>query len=666
MKDQPFLFPLLGLMSGILLGQFLPESSWRFVELILLVCIVFFLTFKSKFYFLGSLSILLFFSFFGIVRMHHFNSFDELNSNLLNEKNWVKLKIENTYRSSEKFKKYKAEIHSIDSIAVPKTNLLLYWKKENPPLHADDEIWVYTKINETEPPKNPHQFDYRKYLSRQQIHYVTFSDSVYFLENPGNTWRNKATKFKSEIRTKLLMQGYSKNATDIIGAMLLGDRTDMDPEVEENYRKTGVVHILSISGLHIVMVYTIFYFVFYPLIYLPKGKLLRIILSLIFIWLYAIFVELQPPVTRSALMITIFHLALVFRRKPNIYHTLLLSAFVLLLINPNFIFDVGFQLSYAAVFFIVWLLPVYKKILPLKNQTLIYMRNFVGTSISAQLGTFPIATFYFHQTSGLFLAGNVLMIPASFLMILGGMLSVLLAWLNVDFQGWIWLFNQFFRLCNGFIDWLSSHESLVFDNISFSGIEVMTMLILTLLIRFLVLNYSPKYLISVLVLFLIFQFSRIQKNYELNQKEEFIVFNQYKNSVLGIRNGKRLDVFISNENDSLKINQYIVKPYCVNEGIDAINYFNMEREVNSNYNKSKNIIVWNGKKFLIADRDMDLTQNNFDYILVQNSSEIHSYSISNQTEFILDGSNYPNHLENTELNIWRTRNSGAKVITVSR
>src|SRR5690606_23433081 len=115
-------------------------------------------------------------------------------------------------------------------------------------------------------------------------------------------------------------------------------------------------------------------------------------------------------------MISLYYLAMVFRRKPNIYHTLAVSAFILILANPNFIWDVGFQLSYSAVFFIVWLMPVYRKIFPTKNKKLIYVRDFVGTSISAQAGTFPIATYYFHQSSGLFLAGNILMIPASFIM----------------------------------------------------------------------------------------------------------------------------------------------------------------------------------------------------------------------------------------------------------
>lgn len=580
MKDQPFLFPLAGIISGILLGQPLPESNLRLLELILLLLILI-ISYKSKLNTITSFSVLFFFVAFGIIRFHQFNSKQGLPENLLNEKKWVKLKIENSYRSSEKFKKYKAEILSVDSVTIWNSNLLLYWKKENPVLHPNDELWVYAKIQRAEPPKNPHQFDYKKYLNRQQIQYVSFSDSIFTIERFGNKWFNKASKFKTEIRKKLLDSGYSKNATDIIGAMLLGDRTEMDKEIEEKYRKTGVVHILSISGLHVVMVYGIFYLMFYSLIYFPKGKILRIICSLIFIWLYALFVELQPPVARSALMITIFYLAFLFRRKPNIYHTLLVSAFILLIINPNFLFDVGFQLSYAAVFFIVWLMPIYKKILPLSNQKLIYLRGFVGTSISAQVGTFPISAYYFHQTSGMFLAGNILMIPASFVMITGGMLSVLLVSLNIDFPIWVWVFNGFFQICDGYIGWLSSHNNLVFENISLELIEVFLLILIILGIRFLILNYKPKYLISVLSLFLIFELSRFYKNYLSTQKEELIVFHQYKNSVLGIRKGKNLDVYISDESDSAKISQYVLNPYKINEGINSVNYFKMADEQNS-------------------------------------------------------------------------------------
>lgn len=384
--------------------------------------------------------------------------------------------------------------------------------------------------------------------------------------------------------------------------------------------------------------------------------------GLVFIWAYAVFVEMQPPVARSALMITIFHLAVVLRRKPNIYHTLAVSAFILLLANPNYLFDVGFQLSYAAVFFIVWLMPIYKKILPLKNKKLSYVRDFIGTSISAQVGTFPIAAYYFHQSSGLFLAGNILMIPASFLMISGGMLSILLASLNIDFQAWIWIFNGFFYLCNEYIGWLSSHENWVFENISFDFGEVFILMLMIIILRFLILKYAPKSAIFILILFLIFELNRIYKAYQFSLKEEIIVFHQYKNSVIGIRNGQKFDVYISDENESEKLYQYVIKPYVVNEGIQSVNHFKMADEVVSHYIKTKNLMVWKGKRILILNQNLNLKNKDFDYILIQNSSKINLDSISKSTEIIADGSNYPNHLKESSIPVWRTAESGFKRI----
>lgn len=662
MKDQPFIIPLSGLVSGILLGQLLPEGIWYLRALIIVALLLFIFSVESKHSRVSSLVVLLFFVFLGSMRTYQFNNSPDSGKKFTAKKEWVKLKIENPHRSSEKFRKYKAAILSRDSVSQVKTFALLYWDKENPPLNADDELWVYTKIRETESPKNPYQFDYKKYLSRQQIRYVLYTDSVYLIEKQGRNMYHHFTKFKSETRKELLDSGFSENATDIMGAMLLGDRTEMNEEIEENYRKTGVVHILSISGLHVVMVYTIFFYLLYPLTYLPKGKTGRIILSLLFIWAYAMFVEMQPPVARSALMITIFHFATVLRRKPNIYHTLAVSAFVLLLVNPNFLFDVGFQLSYAAVFFIVWLMPVYRRLLPFRNRILGYSRDFIGTSISAQAGTFPIAAFYFHQSSGLFLAGNVLMIPASFIMIAGGMLSVLFASLNIELPFWTKTFNCFFHWCNEYIGWLSSHENWVFENLSFDLAEVIILILSLLILRYLVLNFTFKILIFMLSLLLVFELNRIYKACHFNQKEEVIVFHQFKNSVIGVRNGSNLDVYISDQSNSDKLDQYVINPYVINEGIRSVNEFDMEDESASGYVKTKNLIFWKGKRILIVNENMNSVRNDFDYILIQNSSKINLDSISKSTEIILDGSNYPDHLKHSLPPIWRTADLGFKRI----
>src|SRR5690606_24370926 len=249
----------------------------------------------------------------------------------------LQLKIKEIYKPSDKFYKYKAEIQSVDSVSVSNSNCLLYWKKEFRKLLPGDELWTQSKITKTQKPLNPHQFDYAEYLKRQGISYVIFADSVHIVSRNESSFHLVTAKFKREIYHKLLADGYSKHSADLIGAMLLGDCNEMDENLVAQYRKTGVVHILSISGLHVMMVYSVFMVVLFPMVYLPKGKLIRILVCLSAIWLYAFFVGFQPPVLRSAMMISIYYLTIVFSRKPSIYHTLAVSAFLLLIWNPYFL-----------------------------------------------------------------------------------------------------------------------------------------------------------------------------------------------------------------------------------------------------------------------------------------------------------------------------------------
>src|SRR5690606_27192985 len=130
-----------------------------------------------------------------------------------------------------------------------------------------------------------------------------------------------------------------------------------------------------------MMVYSIFMMLLYPLIFFRNGKIIRILLSLTLIWSFVVFVGFQPPVLRSAVMISVFYITITFKRKPNVYHTLTVSALILLFINPNFLMDVGFQLSFSAVFFIVYLHPIYQKVFRPKNRIANWSVAFLGTSI---------------------------------------------------------------------------------------------------------------------------------------------------------------------------------------------------------------------------------------------------------------------------------------------
>ena len=657
MKNQPFILPLSGIILGIAVAEFLPEKFifvfFGFIFLAVLLSII-----LSGFHKTFAFSVWVIFILIGTLNFKIQNTHHPLPENLLSEKIWMKLKIKEIYKPSEKFRKYKAEIQTADSLKINREFTLLYWKRDLEDLNPDDEIWVYAKIQENPKPLNPYQFDYAGYLKKQGIFYSVFADSVSCKEKSGNSLAHSIAEFKKEIYAKLIQNHYSKNSADLIGAMLLGDRNEMDREIEDQYRKTGVVHILSISGLHVMMVYGIFMVAFYPLIFLPKGKFIRIFVSLISIWTYVVFVGFQPPVLRSALMISVYYLAVTFHRKPNIYHTLAVCAFILLLINPNFLFDVGFQLSFSAVFFIVWLMPVFLKILKPKRKFAKISVGFVGTSIAAQLGTFPFSAYYFNQTSGLFLAGNVVMIMASNAMIVGGIISIILVCLGCTPKFWVWIFNQFIDLCNGYVEWLSGFDVLIFERISFNILEVILILTGVIFLKFILLKPKFQYVIFLLGLILIFEGSRISRTGKLSKKQEIIVFHQIRNSVIGIRNGTEMDVFLSDLNDSSQIRKFVLNPYEINEKINRTKLYSMKDSVHSYYYKNGNFLFWKNQKIRLLNQNDFGNLSQFDFVIIQNNAKINS---SDSVNLIVDGSNYPNHLAK-EKNIWHTKKDGAFVL----
>lgn len=642
MKNQPFILPMTGLMIGIVFTElfqfigFTNTTKW----VVLLFFFLLILLFGLKRYF--SPFIFMFFVCFGWIYSSQYNHHHPLPETVLNQESILKLRVKETYRSSEKYRKYKVEIQRIDSLNYTNNYSLLYLKKETPELAADEVVWIRSKIQHPQKALNPHQFDYSKFLKRRKIHSAIFAESVLFTEETKTSIAHFCSKLKRNIYNQLLENGYSKQVADQVGAMLLGDRTEMDAEVEDSYRKTGVVHILAISGLHVMMVYSIFYILLFPLSYLKHGKTFRIFLSLLLIWSFVVLVGFHPPVLRSAIMIAIYHTTVAFQRKPNIYHTLTVAAFTLLFINPNYLFEPGFQLSFSAVFFIVFFHEAFQKYIHTRSTFKKHVYNFVGTCVSAQAGTLPFSVYYFNQTSGLFLAGNLVMIAASYLMVAGGMLTIFLNLTGLNFDLWTQFFNFFISSCNNYIAWLASFESFVFDAVKLNLLEGFLILVGMIVLRFTLIQPKAKYVLSLLTLIFVFQVERMYQNKKLEQKHELIVFHHYKNSVIGIRNGNQMDVFMEELDDSIKLKKYTLRPYSIQQNIKKIRL----RSIND------------------LKREEHLISNS-EYILLQNNFKLDSLFTTSQ--IVLDGSSYPNHRNNfEELNIWDTKTDGALVVSLPK
>lgn len=649
MKKYIFLTLTISLSIGIIISDALNSATNLriifFVILLSLFACLIKTSYRQNIYPFLITSIIL-----GFYIHQHYN-FKEKNEIETSSKSFL-LKIISRGNITENFANYTAQNIETNQL------LLLYLKDKDVLLFPGDEIIVDGKINETKPALNPNQFDYKQFLRRKNIHYQLFSKKVISIHKKGEGFYNWASKTKLFLREKLKDNGYSTESRALISSMLIGDKTELPDKLNKSYIATGVVHILAISGLHVMMIFIILQYIFQPLLNIKNGRKIRIIISLVFIWFFAFYVELKTPVFRSALMLSIYYCSELLKRSKNIFHTLSLSAFILLLIQPNTLFDVGFQLSYSAVFFIVWLNPIFENIWKVKNNLLIWLKGIITTSISAQIGTLPVSFFYFNQFSGLFLFGNLVLIPASFLMISGGMISIFLLLINVNIPAYTWLYNHFIHYINNYIYWLADFDFIAKD-IYINSFTATLIIVILYYIRPLILKKSKNALFIIVGCLFVIELERFYHVVQLNTSNELIVFNQYKNSIIGIRNGQGLVVFSSEKIDDKTYN-YTIKPYKVKYRIKQIDYFSYSSVFkHSNFIKHQDYIETQSFHFLLKESELTTAS----YVLIRESKLYPFEKNKHIKRVIADASNYPSTLSELEKTysdsiLWKTSEKG--------
>ena len=271
---------------------------------------------------------------------------------------------------------------------------------------------------------NPFEFDYKAYLARQKIY-----RQVYI---PTNSWRiiqaeNKfsISVFAEKIRLQLLkiyrQQNLGENEMQILSALTLGYKRGLDPETRRIFASAGAMHVLAVSGLHVGIVYMVLGFLLGFLRRQKAGRVVFVALVVFVLWFFAFLTGLSPSVSRAATMFTFVVIGNNIGRQTNIYNTLAASAFLLLLINPNNLFEVGFQLSYTAVFGIVFLQPRLEQLVNIKYKFPLYFWKLLTVSVAAQIATFPVSVFYFNQFPVYFWISNLFVIPAVIFLIPSGM-----------------------------------------------------------------------------------------------------------------------------------------------------------------------------------------------------------------------------------------------------
>lgn len=349
-------------------------------------------------------------------------------------------------------------------------NVLLYFRKDDfiRPYRYGDVLVIRGKPDEVPAPANPHEFDYKRFLAYRNIYHQQFlreSDVRFLHRDPPSVVTDVALTARERAQTVLKKYVSGTQEQAIVSALVLGVTDGLDNDLVSAYAASGAMHVLAVSGLHVGIIYWILVTVLAPLRATPAGRWALVVISIMVLWSYAFVTGLSPSVLRAVTMFSFLTLAQPWGRRTNIYNTLSVSAFCLLLYDPFLIMSVGFQLSYLAVLGIVYLYPrIYGWWQPaawLPDK--VWQTTCV--SLAAQAATFPLGLLYFHQFPVYFLFSNLLVIPLSFLVLIQGLVLLIASFVTPLAQVIGYCLTWIVRLLNGGVFIIESLPFSLIDNL---------------------------------------------------------------------------------------------------------------------------------------------------------------------------------------------------------
>ena len=366
---------------------------------------------------------------------------------------------------------------------------------------------VHAHFSEISPPKNPYAFDNQKYMRRKSIFFTAYANDNqwhYLSHRTIHPLRTAAAKVQQHFSALFAQNGLQGDEYSIITAVLLGNDDTMEPELKAHFASAGVSHILCVSGMHVGIIFMIINFLLKPLDAFPRLRILKAVLLILVIWTYAHITGLAPSVRRAATMFTFVTIGSLLRRPVTIYHSLFASMFILLLINPLLFFEIGFQMSYLAVFGIVILQPPLTRLLTPKYKVINYFWELATVSVAAQLATFPLSLFYFGQFPNYFLLANLSVISLSFAIVMTGIVLLALSWLPPLSHLIGLLLTYEIRLLNTIVTGIESLPGSVTENIAVNLPQMLLIygIIFSIFVYFKQQKFFYKYLILSMVLLL--------------------------------------------------------------------------------------------------------------------------------------------------------------------
>lgn len=491
--------------------------------------------------------------------------------------------------------------------------VMVYFEKNERSLSLKygDVVVFHEPPKPVEPPKNPEQFDYQKYLFRKGV-----LRQVY-LKN--DSWEklavnraNQIYAFSYRLRDYLLetMQrlGVTGDEYAVAAAILLGYDDTLPVELRQKYVAAGSMHILCVSGMHVGVVFMVFS---YLLCFLDKRKpwhnILKQSLLLLLIWCYALLAGLAPSILRSTIMLTFVIVGDMIKRDGVLLNSLAASAFLLLCINPANLFNVGFLLSYCAVIGIVTLQKPIYNLIYVKSRLLDKIWELTSVTLAAQLATAPFSIYYFHQFPMYFWLSNLFMGPISSVVIIGGMVMLLVSFIPYINIGVAFCVKWMIFAMNYVVSFVESMPLSIIKGLYINGLEF-ACLIVSLLSLMMLIEHKQKILLyGMLSILLIFSASQLTRAVMRRDQMSFTVYAMNKNTVIDFVCGDEhvalCDTTVFNDPSvaSFSIENHLIKEGVYSRGVLLpIDDTFFE---NSYIRKNKNLMSFGGKTIAFFDKN---------------------------------------------------------------
>ncbi len=510
-------------------------------------------------------------------------------------------------------------------------NLMIYFEKDSTilaQLKYGTRIIIKNTSQEIKGPQNPYEFNYKRYLAFNQIYrqaYIPKNNFALIDQLGGNILWKIAYQAQAFFNVSLLKYVQGVNEIAISKALLYGYDDEIDPELVRAYSNTGTLHVLAVSGMHVGL---IFWLINLVLKYFDKRqyqRVLKAIISLIIIWAYSLLCGLSPSILRASVMFSFVALGNIVKNKPNVNNTLAASAFVLLLFDSNMIANVGFQLSFLAVFGIVNIQKYFKQWFSFNSKIGNEVWNIISVSIAAQLATFPLGLFYFHQFPVYFIASNLLIIPLTTLVIFVAIAMIFMAGLAQLFS----IFNYLAMALGLAVKWLIYITNIIvlwLEKLPYSFISGIQINEIETILIFIAVAYTCSYFITRkqylaklgLVFFILVFLVNAYEDFKIQQQKFITVYNINQTFAMQIFDGNKSILIVDSSllNNSDKFHFHI-QQHIWAHGITDVDTIPFSNNLQISLNKMR----LNIGKTVLPDCINILTQKTFiDTNLIKNNN----------------------------------------------